>query len=158
MMPFSSVAMIEKLALVRMAFCNAPALSNANALRASVARSPLAAASSPGGLPDCILNMTDSRIEQANAPRGLGVPRRQGATASPVGKVHALNKDTNSLRGARMCGKAHMERNGGNKGRGTVGLADRPSGAEPGKRPSSRQFVRQHKRGGARNVGKQPVE
>src|SRR3954471_8312342 len=29
MMPFSSVAMIEKLALVRIAFCSAPALSNA---------------------------------------------------------------------------------------------------------------------------------
>ena len=28
-MPFSSVAMIEKLALVRIAFCRAPALSNA---------------------------------------------------------------------------------------------------------------------------------
>src|SRR4030088_1084143 len=44
MMPFSSVAMIEKLALVRIAFCNAPAFSKAVlCMVASSIRGPLTA-------------------------------------------------------------------------------------------------------------------
>src|SRR3972149_9479701 len=45
MMPFSSVAIIEKLALVRIAFCKAPVLSNACWRRASVRPSALPALS-----------------------------------------------------------------------------------------------------------------
>ena len=42
-MPFSSVAMIEKLALVRIAFCSAPALSSAAWRRDSATQSAAAA-------------------------------------------------------------------------------------------------------------------
>src|SRR4051794_17568044 len=55
MMPFSSVAMIEKLALVRIAFCSAPALSNVvSRMVASSIRVPCMAV--------CALDHTPQRI------------------------------------------------------------------------------------------------
>src|ERR1035437_5658434 len=46
MTPFSSVAMLEKLALLKIAFCSAPVLSRAASRRTSVTTSTVPAASS----------------------------------------------------------------------------------------------------------------
>src|SRR4051794_19054690 len=46
MTPFSSVAMLEKLALLKIAFCKAPVLSRASSRRPSVITSTVTAASS----------------------------------------------------------------------------------------------------------------
>src|SRR5580692_5342481 len=52
MTPFSSVAMLEKLVLFRIALCNAPALSTASLLRASVMTFTVPAGKRLGSLRD----------------------------------------------------------------------------------------------------------
>ena len=59
MMPFSSVAMIAKLALVRIAFCSAPALSNIFWRRASAVSSAFVAAALVEAFP--VADIADSR-------------------------------------------------------------------------------------------------
>jgi hypothetical protein len=64
MTPFSSVAMLEKLALLKIAFCRAPVLSRASLRRTSVTTSGLPAASS---------RMTESwcSVDMAQSPSSL---------------------------------------------------------------------------------------
>src|SRR3990167_8863946 len=64
MMPFSSVAIIEKLALVRIAFCKAPVLSNACWRSASV-RPPALPVSSGTMESFAVSNMAGLRVKRA---------------------------------------------------------------------------------------------
>src|ERR1700690_716114 len=89
MMPFSSVAIIEKLALVRIAFCKAPVLSNASWRRTSVVLSALPASSRRVGFP--VLDMVDFREKRRTIWMGAAlVGADQKIAASAVGKENLI--------------------------------------------------------------------
>ena len=75
MMPFSSVAMIEKLALVRIAFCKAPVFSNASWRRTSVMPCRLAGIVAGRG--------TASSLGHGRAPRSTCARRAYKRTEAP---------------------------------------------------------------------------
>src|SRR4030066_893628 len=83
--PFSSVAMLEKLALLRIAFCSAPVLSKAFWRRTSAAR-PLALPARVG--PFAVFDMVVS-VESVQRPKGgLRLSgRQQKVAASTVGNA-----------------------------------------------------------------------
>src|SRR3972149_1459464 len=82
MMPFSSVAIIEKLALVRIAFCKAPVLSNASWRRISVMPPALPAPSARVG-PFSVLDMADFREKRTKDPeRQLHLSGQQQKSAT----------------------------------------------------------------------------
>src|SRR5438105_2608359 len=84
MTPFSSVAMLEKLALLKMAFCNAPALSNASSARLRSVTSPIARTSNSPWWPAWSL-----RVEQHH-PAADG---REGVLELEVVEDGALGDD-----------------------------------------------------------------
>src|SRR5688572_4434597 len=83
MMPFSSVAMIEKLALVRMAFCSAPVLSRAFWRRCSTLEVSIAGA-----------DMTDHRWLHLDHRWSQRLP----GPASAVCSVPNIGADAQGLR------------------------------------------------------------
>src|SRR4030042_6049418 len=113
MMPFSSVAMIEKLARVRIAFCNAPVLSNAFWRRTSVLPCALPASSARVG-PFPVFDMVDFREKRATI-------RRMAALVGPATEdcgLHSRKKPLSLPRGGRIiavfpaavCALAHTSR------------------------------------------------
>src|SRR5688572_2590048 len=95
MMPFSSVAMSEKLALVRIAFCRAPVLSSASWRRISLTRSAM-----PG-----------SSATTRPYP------------ASDMGRIH-LKREIDDYPGHSLggrCASAHEARLHGSRGHATLG-------------------------------------
>src|SRR4030067_902241 len=111
MIPFSSVAIIEKLALVRIAFCNAPVLSNAFWRRTSVLPCALPASSARVG-PFSVSDMVDFREKRAAIRRiaalvgpaigHCGLHSRKKTFISPEGR-----EDHRGLSGGRLCAGTH---------------------------------------------------
>src|SRR4030043_270083 len=108
MMPFSSVAMIEKLALVRIAFCNAPVLSNAFWRRTSVLPCALPASSARVG-PFPVFDMVDFREKRATTRRrayqvnagvgsGLMCARQRRGRSPYIGRFSYIGDEVRHLR------------------------------------------------------------
>src|SRR5450830_249275 len=77
MTPFASVAMLEKLALLKIAFCKAPVLSNASWRRTLVMPSAVPAAGLRMARSRIFLGMADLRVKRKMVWRRITRPRSQ---------------------------------------------------------------------------------
>src|SRR5450759_464802 len=75
MTPFASVAMLEKLALLKIAFCKAPVLSKASCRRTSVMPSAVPAAGLRMARSRMFLGMADLRVKREMVWRRITRPR-----------------------------------------------------------------------------------
>src|SRR5450756_1530122 len=109
MTPFSSVAMLEKLALLKIAFCSAPVLSRAASRRTSVTTSTVPAASSEmagswycADIPQPPSNLTPLASSLRTAAAATGIQRRDRTLRSRQLLSPAACPGGGGRRGARL--------------------------------------------------------